>query len=80
MNDYEDIRKRLKIKFGLPTNSPSYEELKNILLTIRELKPEERTEKRWGEAVYKYVENAGTYKYLGLDTKLNEIDWKNIMA
>ena len=54
MNDYEKIRKRLKIKFGLPINSPSYEELKNILLTIRELKPEERTEKKWEEVVYKY--------------------------
>jgi hypothetical protein len=48
---YEEIRKLLKIKFELPINSPSYEELGKILLTIRELKPEERAKKKWKEVV-----------------------------
>lgn len=61
------LAQHLKVKFGLAPNSPSDEEIKNILNDISNIEVSERTEVKWREIVYKNVKSAGKYRYYGLD-------------
>lgn len=56
----EDLRLSLKVKFGLPQNRPTDDELKKILNDISQIPEESRTEEVWRKIVYKYVSG---YKY-----------------
>ncbi|MDD2468331.1 MAG: hypothetical protein PHI97_30495 [Desulfobulbus sp.] len=55
----------LKIKFGLPPNEPSEEQLSKIKRDIHAIyKP---TNSDWHRIIVKYCPKAGSYHYSGLD-------------
>ena len=63
----EDLGHHLKVKFKLPPNRPTLDEVVRIIQDVEQLPLASRTDAAWRTIVYNHVKFEGHYVYEGLD-------------
>lgn len=67
MSNFEQLAHALKIKFGLPPNSPTDQEMVQIVSKVVSLPEKDRTDENWAKIIREIIPDAGKYHYSGLD-------------
>jgi hypothetical protein len=66
-NEIKKLQHSLKLKFGLPPNSPSREDTIQIIEEMKKVHYKFRKNDKWLKVIGEVVESEGMYKYEGID-------------